>query len=64
MAAVDFLIRFIESKGKPEKVMARNPYILQALEQFCGVLEITLQEAPLTEMDSIIENMRKQADQL
>lgn len=64
MAAVDFLIRFIESKGKPEKVMARNPYILQALEQFCGVLEITLQEAPLTEMDSIIETMRKQADQL
>ncbi|MDD6814861.1 MAG: hypothetical protein PUE84_00245, partial [Firmicutes bacterium] len=64
MAAADFVVNYIEAEGRPEKVLARNPYILYALDEICEKLRITLNEAPLQVIDEIMEGMRRQAGKL
>ena len=64
MAAANFLVNYIEADGRPEKVLARNPYILYALDEICEKLSITLNEAPIQEIDIIMEGMRKQTGNL
>ena len=64
MAAANFLVNYIEADGRPEKVLARNPYILYALDEICEKLGITLNEAPIQEIDIIMEGMRKQTGNL
>lgn len=48
----------IDEFGKPNKVYARNPLILTALQNVCEELGIEIVEDPLEEIDDLIENIK------
>lgn len=58
--AAEFLLDYIEKEGRPQLILARNPHILAALQDICRQLSIDIQRHPLTEMDGLLEDMRRQ----
>ena len=64
LAAARSLLLLVESVGRPEQILVRNPYIFMALGELCEALHIGLHQSPLKEMDPVIEELRQQADRL
>lgn len=54
-----FLIDYVESMGRPECILARNPKLLAGLSHICAELDINLETSYLLEIDAIVEEMMK-----